>query len=105
MEDFVPILHAPLEKLSKEEREAWNIPACISSWKNTGGCIILLDKRLVADGWGLRDDASGEEGRGEDKGGGAEEVGIEQEGEEGGGLKNDHSISIKFILGTHMGTR
>mmetsp|Transcript_27909 Transcript_27909/g.57988 ORF Transcript_27909/g.57988 Transcript_27909/m.57988 type:complete len:659 (-) Transcript_27909:40-2016(-) len=57
-EDFVPVLHAPPEKLSKEEREAWNIPACISNWKNTRGYTIPLDKRLAADGRGLRDDAT-----------------------------------------------
>ena len=57
-EDFVPVLHAPPEKLSKEEREAWNIPACISNWKNTRGYTIPLDKRLAADGRGLRDDTT-----------------------------------------------
>ena len=55
-EDPVPVLHAPPEKLSKEERAAWNIPACISNWKNTRGYTIPLDKRLAADGRGLRDD-------------------------------------------------
>ena len=57
-EDPVPVLHAPPEKLSKEEREAWNIPACISNWKNTRGYTIPLDKRLAADGRGLREDAT-----------------------------------------------
>lgn len=57
-EDFVPVLHAPPEKLTKEEREAWNIPACISNWKNTKGYMIPLDKRLAADGRGLRDDTT-----------------------------------------------
>lgn len=57
-EDFVPVLHAPPEKLSKEEREEWNIPACISNWKNTRGYTIPLDKRLAADGRGLRDDTT-----------------------------------------------
>lgn len=55
-EDFVPILHAPPEKLTKEEKAAWNIPACISNWKNTKGYMIPLDKRLAADGRGLRDE-------------------------------------------------
>lgn len=54
-EDFVPVLHAPPTKLSKEEREQWNIPACISNWKNTRGYTIPLDKRLAADGRGLRE--------------------------------------------------
>ncbi|KAL7512879.1 hypothetical protein ACHAXN_012677 [Cyclotella atomus] len=57
-EDPVPILHAPPEKLTKEEREAWNIPSCISNWKNARGYTIPLDKRLAADGRGLRDDAT-----------------------------------------------
>ena len=57
-DDPVPVLHAPPEKLSKEEREAWNIPASISNWKNTRGYTIPLDKRLAADGRGLRDDAT-----------------------------------------------
>ena len=57
-EDPVPILHAPPEKLSKEERESWNVPACISNWKNARGYTIPLDKRLAADGRGLRDDAT-----------------------------------------------
>jgi len=54
-EDPVPVLHAPPTKLSKEEREAWNVPACISNWKNTRGYTIPLDKRLAADGRGLRE--------------------------------------------------
>lgn len=57
-EDFTPVLHAPPEKLSKEERESWNVPACISNWKNTRGYTIPLDKRLAADGRGLRDDTT-----------------------------------------------
>jgi SNW domain-containing protein 1 len=57
-DDFVPVLHAPPEKLTKEERAAWNIPACISNWKNTRGYTIPLDKRLAADGRGLRDDTT-----------------------------------------------
>jgi len=54
-EDFVPVLHAPPTKLSKEEKAAWNIPACISNWKNTRGFTIPLDKRLAADGRGLQE--------------------------------------------------
>lgn len=52
-EDPVPVLHAPPLKLSKEEKAAWNIPACISNWKNQRGYTIPLDKRLAADGRGL----------------------------------------------------
>lgn len=54
-EDPVPVLHAPPKKLTKEERDAWNVPACISNWKNSRGFTIPLDKRLAADGRGLRD--------------------------------------------------
>lgn len=54
-EDPVPVLHAPPTKLTKEERDSWNIPACISNWKNTRGYTIPLDKRLAADGRGLRE--------------------------------------------------
>ena len=58
-EDPVPILHAPPSnnnsKLTKAEREAWNIPASISNWKNMRGYTIPLDKRLAADGRHARD--------------------------------------------------
>mmetsp|Transcript_26366 Transcript_26366/g.38949 ORF Transcript_26366/g.38949 Transcript_26366/m.38949 type:complete len:572 (-) Transcript_26366:125-1840(-) len=57
-EDFVPVLHGPPPKLSKEEKEAWNVPACISNWKNARGYTIPLDKRLAADGRGLRDETT-----------------------------------------------
>jgi len=57
-ENFVPILHGPPPKLSKEEKEAWNIPANISNWKNARGYTIPLDKRLAADGRGLRDETT-----------------------------------------------
>lgn len=57
-EDFVPVLHGPPPKLSKEEKQAWNIPACISNWKNARGYTIPLDKRLAADGRGLRDETT-----------------------------------------------
>ena len=51
-DDPVPVLHAPHTnaKLTKEEREAWNVPSCISNWKNMRGYTIPLDKRLAADG-------------------------------------------------------
>ena len=54
-EDPVPVLHAPPKKLSKEERDAWDVPACITKWKNSRGYTILLDKRLAADGRGLKE--------------------------------------------------
>jgi len=52
-EDPVPVLAPPPTKLTKEERDQWNIPACISNWKNVRGYTIPLDKRLAADGRGL----------------------------------------------------
>merc|ERR1719215_734227 len=52
-DDPVPVLHTKPAKLSKEEREAWKVPACISNWKNTRGYTIPLDKRLAADGRNL----------------------------------------------------
>lgn len=54
-EDPVPVLHSPPAKLTKEEAAEWNVPACISNWKNTRGYVIPLDKRLAADGRGLRE--------------------------------------------------
>jgi len=48
-------MHAPPKKLSKEERDAWDVPACISNWKNSRGYTIPLDKRLAADGRGLKE--------------------------------------------------
>lgn len=52
-EDPVPVLQAPPPKLTKEEQAAWQVPACISNWKNPRGYTIPLDKRLAADGRGL----------------------------------------------------
>ncbi|QLQ81694.1 hypothetical protein HG537_0F04550 [Torulaspora globosa] len=50
-EPLAPILHKTdstesSNKLSKEERERWNIPAAISSWKNPKGYTISLERRL-----------------------------------------------------------
>jgi len=53
-EDPVPILAPPPTKLTQEERAQWNIPACISNWKNVRGYTIPLDKRLAADGRSLQ---------------------------------------------------
>jgi len=54
-DDLVPILHSPPKKLTKEDQAAWQIPPCVSNWKNTKGYTIPLDKRLAADGRGLVD--------------------------------------------------
>lgn len=50
----VPIMHSPPRKLTKEDHDAWNIPPCISNWKNKNGYTISLDKRLAADGRGMQ---------------------------------------------------
>jgi len=51
----VPILHSPTKKLSKDERDLWRIPPCISNWKNNKGYMIPLDKRVASDGRGLQE--------------------------------------------------
>lgn len=50
-----PVLHSPPRKVSAEEQRNWAIPPCISNWKNSKGYTIALDKRLAADGRGLRE--------------------------------------------------
>ena len=50
-----PVLHSPPRKVSAEEQKNWAIPPCISNWKNAKGYTIALDKRLAADGRGLRE--------------------------------------------------
>ena len=50
-----PVLHSPPRKVSAEEQRAWHIPPCVSNWKNAKGYTIPLDKRLAADGRGLRE--------------------------------------------------
>ncbi|KAF2101415.1 hypothetical protein NA57DRAFT_72858 [Rhizodiscina lignyota] len=50
-----PILHSPPRKLTAEDQEAWKIPPPVSNWKNPKGFTVPLDKRLAADGRGLRD--------------------------------------------------
>lgn len=37
-------------KVSKEDRQKWNIPAAISNWKNNSGFTIALDKRVIGAG-------------------------------------------------------
>jgi len=51
----VPVLHSPPRNLSKEERDAWKIPPCISNWKNSKGFMVPLDKRVATDGRGLQE--------------------------------------------------
>ncbi len=50
-----PVMHSPPRKLTAEDQEAWRIPPPVSNWKNPKGYTVPLDKRLAADGRGLRD--------------------------------------------------
>jgi SNW domain-containing protein 1 len=50
-----PIMRSPPRKLTKEEQQTWKIPPCVSNWKNPKGFVVPLDKRMGADGRGLRD--------------------------------------------------
>lgn len=51
-EPQVPLFHKtdmPSTGLTKEEKDMWNIPSAISSWKNPAGFTVGLDKRLAMD--------------------------------------------------------
>ena len=50
-----PKLSSPHKRLSREEQQAWNVPPCVSNWKNSKGFIIPLEMRLTADGRGQRE--------------------------------------------------
>jgi SNW domain-containing protein 1 len=50
-----PVLHSPDKKLTKEEREEWNIAPATSNWKNPKGYTIPLHQRLAADGRELQE--------------------------------------------------
>lgn len=50
-----PVMHSPTRQASKQERDEWKIPPCISNWQNNKGFAIPLDKRLAADGRGLQE--------------------------------------------------
>uniref|UniRef100_A0A7R9U6T3 SKI-interacting protein SKIP SNW domain-containing protein n=1 Tax=Pinguiococcus pyrenoidosus TaxID=172671 RepID=A0A7R9U6T3_9STRA len=49
----VPVLHSASRKVTVEDQQAWQVPPCVSNWKNQRGYTISLDKRLAADGRGL----------------------------------------------------
>lgn len=49
-----PVMHSPPRKITKEEHDAFNIPPCVSNWKNIKGYTVPLEKRLV-DGRGLQE--------------------------------------------------
>ncbi|XP_054034578.1 SNW domain-containing protein 1-like [Dryobates pubescens] len=50
----VPIMHSPTRKGTVKEQQEWKIPPCVSTWKNTKGYTVALDKRLAAGGRGLQ---------------------------------------------------
>jgi SNW domain-containing protein 1 len=47
--DPPPVLTDPAPKLTAAEEQAWNVPACVSNWKNPEGYVIPMDKRVGAD--------------------------------------------------------
>ncbi|KAI5964436.1 PRP45 [Candida theae] len=50
-------------KVTKEDRQKWNIPAAISNWKNNSGFTISLEKRVIGAAAGSEASASvGSEG-------------------------------------------
>ncbi|XP_074592951.1 puff-specific protein Bx42 [Brevipalpus obovatus] len=49
-----PVIHSPPRRVSVKEQKDWKIPPCISNWKNRGGYVLPLDKRLAADGRGIQ---------------------------------------------------
>ena len=49
-----PRHHSPARKLTAADQAAWNIPPCVSNWKNNKGYTIPLDKRIAADGRNLQ---------------------------------------------------
>ena len=51
----VPILRSPPRKATKEELKQWDIPPCVSGWKNPHGYVIPLDKRMANDATALID--------------------------------------------------
>lgn len=49
------ILRSPSRKITAKDQADWNIPACISNWKNAKGYTIPLHMRVQADGRNLQD--------------------------------------------------
>ncbi|KAJ9125537.1 mRNA splicing protein [Naganishia vaughanmartiniae] len=50
-----PVMQSPPRRATVQDMKDWQIPPCISNWKNNKGYTIALDKRLAADGRGLQD--------------------------------------------------
>lgn len=53
-EEPVPVMHSLSKKITREDQLAWNIPPCVSNWKNAKGFTIPLEMRLSADGRNLK---------------------------------------------------
>ena len=49
------IIRSPSRKITAKDQADWNIPACISQWKNAKGYTIPLHMRVQADGRNLQD--------------------------------------------------
>ena len=55
----VPVMHSPPRPVTVKDQKDWKIPPCISNWKNLKGYNIPHNKRLAADGRGLREESNG----------------------------------------------
>ena len=49
-----PITRSPTNKLTLKDQKEFNIPPCISNWKNSKGYTIPIEMRLSADGRNLK---------------------------------------------------
>lgn len=49
------IMRSPSRKVTAKDQADWNIPACVSNWKNAKGYTIPLHMRVQADGRNLQD--------------------------------------------------
>ncbi|CAL1360659.1 unnamed protein product [Linum trigynum] len=46
----VPVIHSPPRPVTVKDQQDWQVPPCISNWKNPKGYTIPLDKRMAVDG-------------------------------------------------------
>lgn len=49
------IMRSPSRKITAKDQEDWNIPACVSNYKNAKGYTVPLHMRMLADGRSLQD--------------------------------------------------
>jgi SNW domain-containing protein 1 len=49
------IMRSPSRKITAKDQADWNIPSCISQWKNAKGYTIPLHMRIQSDGRNLQD--------------------------------------------------